>query len=299
MRAERASKFIPFWPFGGRWYRRLGLTEEQLDVHLRGFYEGLFRGYAEREGKQRWGESTPWHVWHVDELARLFPDAVFAGVVRHPGGNVVSNIRRRGLSLGDAAGEYARTNGELVRQAAVHGDRFALVRYEDVVLHPEPTARELFDWLGEPWADDRLGDISGLDATRVSQWTRSIGEPRRARLENRVGPLAAFLGYTLSDPHELDALGTQGGRLLRGTDAEARLARFPGLDVATRSPVPLAERLYRPREVGLHAVAPPPVVKAPPLPPRPKGVRRLTRPVVRRLPPPARRALGAVRRRLR
>jgi len=297
MRAERASKFIPFWPFGGRWYRRLGLTEEELDDHLCSFYDGLFGGYAEQEGKQRWGESTPWHVWHVDEMARLFPDAVFAGVVRHPAGNVVSNVRRLGLSFGDAADAYAQTTTELVRQAGVHSDRCALVRYEDLVLHPEPTVRELFGWLGETWADDARLDADGLDADRVSLWTRSVGERRQERLEQRLGPLAAFLGYTLGDPHALAPLGAE-GRLLRGAEAAARLAEFPRLDVRTRPVVPLTERLYSPREVELHAVAPPPVATAPPLPPRPKGVRRVARPVVRRLPPPARRALGAARRRL-
>jgi hypothetical protein len=297
MRAEGASKFIPFWPYGGRWYRRLGLTEEQLDDHLREFYEGLFRGYAEREGKQRWGESTPWHVWHVDEMARLFPDAVFAGVVRHPGGNVVSNVRRLGLTLPDAAEAYARINTELVRQAAAHGDRFALVRYEDIVLQPELTLRELLGWLGEPWAGDARIDTEGLDAGRVARWTRSVGETRRARLESLVGPLVAFFGYTLGDPHELASLGVE-GRLLRGSEVGARLAHFPGLDAHTRPPVPLSERRYSPREVELRAVAPPPDFKAPPLPPRPSRLRRVARPLVLRLPRRARRALSALRRRL-
>ena len=158
--------------------------------------------------------------------------------------------------------------------------------------------RELFGWLGESWADDARLDTEGLDADRVSRWTRSVGESRQARLERRLGPLAAFLGYTLGDPHALASLGAE-GRLLRGAEAEARLAEFPGLDVRTRPAVPLTERLYSPREVELHAVAPPPVATAPLLPPRPRGVRRVTRPVVRRLPPSARRALGAARRRLR
>ena len=80
----------------------------------------------------------------MDELARLFPDAVFAGVVRHPAANVVSTMRRLDLSFGDAADAYARTTTELVRQATVHGNRCALLRYEDLVLRPEPTVRQLF-----------------------------------------------------------------------------------------------------------------------------------------------------------
>jgi hypothetical protein len=274
------------------------LTEEQLDLHLREFYEGLFRGYAEREGKQRWGESTPWHVWHVDELARLFPDAVFAGVVRHPAANVVSNMRRRDETFGAAAEAYGHTNTEIARQAAALGDRFALVRYEDLVLHPEATMRDVFEWLAESWPDDATLDTDGLDVTRVSRWTRSVGEPRQARLERRVGPLAEFLGYTLRDPHELSPLGPEGTdrRLLRGGEVEARLAGFPALDVRTRPPVPVVERLYNPRELELRAVEPRPVATAVALPPRPSALRRVALPLVRRLPRPVRRALSRLRR---
>ena len=286
MRIERASRFVPFWPFGGRWYRRLGLTEEQLDDHLRRFYEGLFRAYAERQGKTRWGESTPWHVWHVEAMARLFPDAVFLATVRHPAGNAVSSVRRRGLGFGAAVGEWADANAEIARRAVSLGDRFAVLRYEDLVLDPERSLRSLFAWLGEDWPEGAQWDADGLDRTRVSHWTRSVGAPRRARLERRAGALVELFGYSLDEPDAGDPLG-----LLRGGDIEARVARLPGLELATPPAVPLTERLYNPRDVQLRAVEPPPAATAPPVPPRPGWLRRVVRPVARRLPRSVRRAL--------
>ena len=299
MRAERASKFIPFWPFGGRWYRRLGLTEEELDVHLRGFYEGLFRDYAEREGKQRWGESTPWHVWHVAELARLFPDAVFAGVVRHPAGNVVSNMRRLGLTFGDAAGEYARINGELVRQAAVHGDRFALVRYEDLVLHPEPTLRALFDWLGEPWADDRLGDTerprrrAGLpvDPQHRRAAAGAPGEPGRPtrgvpRLHARGSARAGLLRDRGTAAARRRGRGASGRASPPSTSARGRPSRSPsGSTTRARSSCAPSNRLPSPRRPRCRRGR--------------ARLRRVALPLVRRLPRPVRRALSGLRRRRR
>jgi hypothetical protein len=289
MRAERAHEFIPFWPFGARWHRRLGLSEEELDAHLRSLYDGLFRGYAERAGKQRWGEATPWHLWHVEAIARLFPDAVFAAMVRHPGATVISGVRRRDLTFGAAARIYAEENAELVRQAARSGDRFALVRFEDLVLDPEATARALFEWLGEPWPERGLVGTEDLDPERVSRWTRSVGEGRRGRLAKRVGALCELFGYDLGEPRPVD----KWPGLLLGSEVEDRLGRLPGFD-RTAPPVPLADRLLDPRELELRPVPPAPTVTAPPLPPRPSPLRRAARPVVRRLPRGMRRRLRGV-----
>jgi hypothetical protein len=289
MRAERAHEFIPFWPFGARWHRRLGLSDDELDAHLRDFYDGLFRGYAQRAGKPRWGEATPWHLWHVEAIARLFPDAVFAAMVRHPGATVISGIRRRDLDFGAAARTYAADNTEIAHQAARLGDRFALVRFEDLVLEPEPTARALFDWLGEPWPEQGLADADRLDPERVSRWTRSVGESRRDRLASRVEPLSELFGYDLADPRPVAAWPG----LLLGSELQTRLG---DRELAAPSR-PLADRLFSPRELEVHPVPPAPTVTAPPLPPRPSPLRRAARPLLRRLPRGLRRRLrGALRR---
>ena len=272
MRAARAHEFIPFWPFGGRWHRRLGLTDADRDAQLRGFYDGLFGGYAEREGKQRWGEATPWHYWHAEAIARLFPDAVFAVMVRHPAATVISGMRRRELEFGAAADAYVAETTEIVRQAARLGDRCALVRFEDLVLEPEPTARALFDWLGEPWPAAGLAGTDRLDPERVSRWTRSVGDWRRDQLAQRAGALGELLGYDIEAPQPVQ----EWPGLLLGSALAGQAELAP-------PPVPLADRPLSPREVELHPVPPAPVVTAPPLPPRPSRLRRAARPVVRRL----------------
>ena len=58
-------------------------------------------------------------------MARLFPDAVFIGIVRHPGACVSSNMNRWRHTVGQAAYHYPRYNREIARQAAQVGERFA------------------------------------------------------------------------------------------------------------------------------------------------------------------------------
>lgn len=305
MRAYAAHRFIPFKWSGRHWARRLGWSRRELDEQLGRFYDTLFRRYAEQHGKRRWGEKTPLHTWHVDQILRLFGDAVFVGIVRHPGGSIGSNVGRWDQPTQVAVSHYERYTRELVRQAVRHPGRFVLVRYEELVLDPEPVLRALLDWLGEPWSDAvlRHHDVQAsrggptraegrtmvddpVDVRRIARWTRTLGRRRRRRIARDLSRLGAFLGYTMDDPTALEPLTADGSPLIAAADLDARIERFADLDLRRPGEPALAERPYDPRRVELVPVR------------QPGWVRRRAVAVVRALPRPARTAvLAALRRR--
>ena len=310
MRAYNAHQFVPLKWSGRNWAKRMGWSREELDEELARFYERIFTRYAERHGKQRWGDKTPLHTWHVDAMARLFPDAAFVGIVRHPGGAVGSNMGRFGHSFPRALTHVARYEREIARQAARHGDRFAILRYEELVLSPEALLRELLDWLGEPWSNrvlehqdvqvgrggklmvegrNRIDDP--IDVSRIGKWERTIPERRRPALRRRVGGLAAFYGYAIDDPAVLEPLRDDGGLLIGGRDIDARIDAFGDLGPREEPEWPLAESFYHPGKMQLHRV-----VEPAPRPESAAAATRRGRPEVlvrawRVLPPGARRRL--------
>jgi hypothetical protein len=241
MGALAATKQIPSWQHGRGWYERIGWTEPEIDDRLRTFYSELFERRALAHGKQRWGEKTPFHSEHMAQMATVFPDSVFVAIVRHPGAVVHSLIRKFHYGVADAAGYWDDTNKEILRRGLELGDeRFSLLRYEDLVGHPEETLRELVDWLGEPWSDDLLRHnqvqaaqgapriAAGNTRTRdpimtdlADRWAAEVAEPERRLLAERTGELARFLGYDPCGPGAPGPLGGQnpGGRrrLLTGS----------------------------------------------------------------------------------
>jgi hypothetical protein len=270
MRAYNAHQFIPFKWTGRNWAKRMGWSRKELDAELAAFYDRIFMRYVNEHGKARWGEKTPLHTWHVDDMARLFPDAQFIAMLRHPGGSVGSNMRRWRYTPRQATGHYRRYAREAIRQAAAHGERFVLLRYEDLVLRPEPTMRELLEWLDEPWSDDVLGHhevqaarggkemVEGrnlvadpIDVKRVARWHEAMDERTRRALARRLGRLGEFLGYDMDQPVELAPLNDHGTLLASGTDLDARIDRFEDLDLRTQGPVPRFEQLYHPRNLTL------------------------------------------------
>jgi hypothetical protein len=253
MGALAATKRIPNWYRGQDWYERIGWTEAEFDARLREFYCQLFERYALAQGKQRWGEKTPFHSRHMAEMATVFPDAVFVGIVRHPGAVVSSLVRKFHYEPTDAAAYWDVTNKGILRHGLELGDeRFALLRYEDLVQEPEPAMRELLDWLGEPWSDDvlRHNDVqaargaprlsAGSTRTRdpitselANRWAQGMDEAEKGVLAARTGPLASFLGY---DPARPGTTGPLADRRFVLTGAE--LARRQGGSGAVPLEVP-------------------------------------------------------------
>ena len=235
-----ATRQIPNWQHGRGWFQRIGWTEEEFDERLRDFYAGLFERYALAQGKSRWGEKTPFHSGYMPLMASVFPDAVFVGIVRHPGAVVHSLVGKFHYQLGEAAAYWDSTNKEILRRGLELGeDRFALLRYEDLVQHSEPTLRELIGWLDEPWSDDVLRHNqvqAARGAPRISagntrtrdpikpdladRWAEVITKADLRELSDRTGELAGFFGYDPAGPGTRGPLlaveGTERTRLLTG-----------------------------------------------------------------------------------
>jgi hypothetical protein len=241
-----AAKAIPHWSYGKDWYHRLGWADDEFDARLRDFYTGLFERYAAEHGKARWGEKTPFHTLHMEAMARLFPTAVFVGIVRHPGAVAASLRKNFHYSFGDALDYWRATNLAMIRAVDAAPERFTLCRYEDLVRDAAPVLREMVAFLGEPWSDNLLahhevqqakgaprvvdGSTStrdAIDASRADEWVRAATEPELAALAT-CSPLAAFFGYNPTDPSALAPLGegADGARLLSGKDLVRRRAAW-------------------------------------------------------------------------
>jgi Sulfotransferase family len=247
MGAVAATKRIPNWHRGEGWFERIGWTEDELDARLREFWSGMFERHALAEGKQRWGEKTPFHSRHMSSMATVFPDAVFVGIVRHPGAVVHSLMRKFHYGIADAAAYWDVTNREILRRGVELGaDRFALVRYEDLVQQPKETLLELFEWLDEPWSDDVLhhndvqaargAPLISAGGTRprdritpelADRWAEVLPAQERELLIQRTGAVAALLGYDAARPGTAGDLGMGDSenqtRLLTGAALDRRL----------------------------------------------------------------------------
>ncbi len=160
----------------------------------------------------------------LERVLRWFPEARFVWIVRHPGSVIRSleNMPMAEVMLQGYEGDAERMWLESNRNAeqfleGIPKDRWAVVRYEDLVADPRPPMERACAALGvafdaavlDPYEGDRMregakgaraiGDpnMAGrgkIDAELATSWLEGF-DPRRASAETKA--LAARLGYDL------------------------------------------------------------------------------------------------------
>jgi hypothetical protein len=245
MGALLANRRIPGWKHGAEWFGRIGWSEEELDARLREFYAGMFERHARSQGKARWGDKTPFHTSHMEVMGRVFPDAAFVGIVRHPGAVAASLHRSFHYAFDEAVGYWRDINRQMLTSAAGLGDRFTLCRYEDLVGDSEAVLRELMPAIGEGFdaallrhhevqraqgapklTDGSTSSRDPIDAGRAERWADEITASQRRELAV-AAPLGAVFGYTDTGTAPFPA--GPGRWTTTGSELAARCAEVPGV----------------------------------------------------------------------
>jgi hypothetical protein len=189
----------PAWAYT-RWWRDCDMTTAYA------YHARLLKLLQSRRPPHRWLVKAPWHNFHIEALARQYPDAVFVMCHRDPA-KIVPSVAsllgavHRGFLGADATaredvGAFVLEHLSIsVRRVldfrARHGDaRFIDVRHGEFNADPFGTAERLYRWLGlelgagaradmEAWAErNRRGahgehsytaEEFGLDAGRIRE----------------------------------------------------------------------------------------------------------------------------------
>jgi hypothetical protein len=205
----------------------------------------MFERHARSQGKSRWGDKTPFHTSHMAEMAQVFPDAAFVGIVRHPGAVAASLHRSFHYAFDDAVAYWCDLNRQMLGAADELGDRFTLCRYEDLVTDSEGVLRELMPAIGEEFdaallrhhevqkaqgapklTDGSTSSRDAIDARRAERWADEITADQRDALAAAF-PLGDVFGYTRTGVEAFPA-GT-GRWTASGKELALRCAEHPGV----------------------------------------------------------------------
>ena len=159
-------------------YKHVRILEPDADAIRRAFrdgpatYERLFAlvlaGYADREGKRRWGAQTGLIERHADMLFAAYPDARIVHMVRDPRDRYEASLAAWPDGRGRAGGATARWRysvGLAERNITRYPNGYLVVRFEDLVLDAEATLRRVLGFLDEPF-DPSILAMSGARAHR-------------------------------------------------------------------------------------------------------------------------------------
>jgi hypothetical protein len=257
---------------GARSSPQLAALHVERDVLLdatRDFCDRVLAPLTE-PGRRYLAERTPLHVYHVELMGAIYPDASFVHIIRDGRDVALSQIRQLWgpPTLAEAAEEW-RSSVVTARSGDLP-DRLLEVRYEELLARPEESFRALYEWLGlevtpaiMAGAMAEAKSVANLTHSdpRVgaAKWRSSASDRDIAEIEAVAGPLLAELGYGVRDPSAGGgpAAARPSGSLVRGGRAAGRVrplgalrgrlraarGRFPARGRATALASRLRERL--------------------------------------------------------
>jgi hypothetical protein len=191
----------------------------------------IYRTYAAKFGKARWGDKTPSYLYHMPLVARVLPEARFIHIIRD-GRDVCQSIRSVwfGPDTVEDAAAYWRDVIATARRDAPRVPHYVEIRYEQLVAAPERVLREVCSYLELEWdtailraherAQGRIAEVvseyrvegrllattadrhrihaltsSPPDPSRVGVWRSELSEDEVATFEAIAGDTLRELGY--------------------------------------------------------------------------------------------------------
>jgi hypothetical protein len=197
-------------------------------------------------------ERTPWHVYDIDLIAQVYPDARVVHIIRD-GRSVARSLLAKHWgpdTMEAAAQEWVDSVQAGRRGAAALGDRYREVVYEHVLADPSQEIEDLFGWLGVEFDEDvrervllEAGSMFNVDPgspeIRADKWREGLSERDLESFDRVAGPLLEELGYERE-------------RTSVGTSVATRIRRLPGrlpsLPVSREAARKRLERWYARRQ---------------------------------------------------
>ena len=188
------------------------------------FLEFFMSSIARKQGKNRWAEQTPGHVFYMDRLSREFPGAKFIHVVRD-GRDVALSKRKLGWSgsrnvdplktliWGGIGWEMSVLKGRASGRNI--GRNYMEIRYEDLVTNLDGALEKISEFIEIEIRRSRLLDCDigslrrgnsafsdtteGISTKGVNRWKAQLSKKEVGTLNVAIGNTLEEFGYEVDD----------------------------------------------------------------------------------------------------
>jgi len=193
--------------------RMLVLNEK--DMTLNSILLELYRSYLmnKRMSGARVGDKTPWNVFHLDRLHKVFPCAVYVNLLRDPRAVVASYLANfngvKDLSVRDAAYRWKDAVSLVERFKKRTGVKCIDLRYEDLVSNPVVQIERIASFLNLELLKEERGDLSfgdellphyrkafqPIDTDSIEKWKKVLSDGDVKVIDAICGKQMVNFGY--------------------------------------------------------------------------------------------------------
>lgn len=178
--------------------------------------EGSISKKLKENDKLLWGDKSPNLQHFTSDLVLLMPHVKFLHIMRDGRANAYSMSKRSYKNLELSAQIWMDGNSEgIVNQNIIGSDNYKILKYEDLLNHPEEELKSVCSFLGLPYAPDMLDLSSGqieeekryvksyFDVSKIDKWKEQLKGNNLRKVERIQGPLLEKMGYELSENNNI------------------------------------------------------------------------------------------------
>lgn len=146
----------------------------EIKDKYRALFSCLLKQYAEKRNKPRWGEKTPAHYAHIEQLLTWYPNAQIIYMVRDPR-SVAASMAKVPWGGNDIVAHALRWRDSIEHlQRWSQDPRVCQVRYEALATSPESSIREVCGFLREQFETAMLSPaVQPSSDLYSSKWAAS------------------------------------------------------------------------------------------------------------------------------
>jgi hypothetical protein len=173
----------------------LGIESDQLRTALETIepftladgVRALYRAYAQRHGKPRFGDKTPGYTAKLHKVQAVLPEARFIHIIRD-GRDVALSMRDVWFGRDGSIDEHIDHWRRQIQQARACSARcpwYLEVRYEDLVRGPQAELRRICDFIELPYEHSMLRYFERAKSrlNEVTSWLHADGTVRVPKSE--------------------------------------------------------------------------------------------------------------------
>ena len=191
------------------------------DVTIKNIVDMLFTMEAKSHNKLRWGDKTPEYVDILDEINFVYPNAQYIHIIRD-GRDAINSYADRGwhgCTIYTRA-RYWKTTITRIRQFSqkLDNQRYFEVRYEDVIIDPQKTLKEICNFLKEDFSRNMVHHhinaskhitkneksrnihqnlLKPIITTNISKWKKENSLFTNIIVQHYIGDILLCFGYEL------------------------------------------------------------------------------------------------------
>jgi hypothetical protein len=157
------------------------LLNIEKPVNYNRLCKSIYLQYAVQNGKNGnivLGDKNPLYSIYLKKLIALFPDAKFIHIMRDPRDNVLSykNVKFDTNNTAALAYRWKHYNNNIIKFKNKYPNKFAIVKYEDLLLHPEIELEKLCQFLGLNY-DNKMINFFKIINKNEKTWHKNLRNP--------------------------------------------------------------------------------------------------------------------------